>query len=306
MASFFSWLDRFFNPRSPTPKKSSRKIIHKKKSTKKRTIVYSKKTPLIKTKPKTPLTPPKKSPKIIHTGQECVKLLQQFVKAPPTSVEFDLDELVEEKCVFTVPKVLVRMTSIHNPLHWYYLFGYRNGSWQELGGKKSTKTLVRRTDLTPDEIIKYLCQALLETNGEVRLEVDVSFKETSKKCDNIEWDPDTDDAIVKQTKLGHKNANILLFNNESSYDGNLFECTTAELKYIYDFHRNKQISIWDEKELQFQEGATRKERTGDEYKKWVVEVPSLNVEEEEEDNNEEESSLERRTRSYLRKQGLVK
>ena len=215
-----------------------------------------------------------------HTSLSCIKKIMMYTSHPPHTIRFDEPRLNKKNCIFDVTKVLVRINSLTDPLEWDYLFVYRaipstqydennndndndnrSWAWTCAGGEKATADLVRQTFITPKQVATYLCQALEERKEMARLEVDINFKERQKGCDYVYWHSDTDDFIVDQTKMGHSNPSIIHFDARSSYLGDVFECSTVELKYIFDFHQNKQISIWDKEELMFQEKArSRKER----------------------------------------------
>lgn len=198
----------------------------------------------------------------IDSGETCKDFIWKFVSQPPVSLHFKIKPLKD--CLFDITKVMVRINSTTDPLEWDHLFIYRHGKWTESGGLKATKTMVRETSIPPDKIWKYICQSLIDRHKQARLEIDITFKEQkgAKNCDYVNWDPDTDDMIVSRTRLNSGFNNIIEFDSDSSYPGHVFECSTTELKYIFDFEQNKQISIWDKDELNFQESGKFLKKSG--------------------------------------------
>ena len=189
------------------------------------------------------------------SGEQCVQFIQKFTAHPPRKVYFRVPAI--RNCGFDVPKVMVRVASLTDPLNWDVVFVYRNGVWHIVGGRKITASMTRKL-FSPSQVARMLCQALVARKGQARLEVDLSFRSDNPQCDYVEWDYDTDRAVIDGTRMGVRYSVLDLAG--STFPHQLFECTGTELKFIYDFSKQKRISIWDPRELAFQESATLKPR----------------------------------------------
>ena len=188
------------------------------------------------------------------SGQQCINFISNFTSKPPQEVFFLIPSL--RKCRFYLPKILVRVTSLTNPLDWDGVFTYRKKQWHAIGGNKIKPAMTRKV-LSPSEVATWICQALVNRKGKARLEVDISIGSEDPKCDYTEWDTSTDLAVVRGTRMSYtvQNPTILYFNQSTTFPASMFECTSTELKFIYDFSTQKRISIWDPKEIKFQESA---------------------------------------------------
>lgn len=194
----------------------------------------------------------------LSSGTQCVEFIQQFTSRPPHELFFLIPSL--RKCRFDVTKIMVRITSHTNPLDWDILFVYRKRQWHAVGGKTLTASMTRKV-FTPQQVAAVLCKALIARKGKARLEVDVSFDSEDPKCDYVEWDTDTDLAVTRGTRMGNTST-VLYWGKNTSFPAQAFECTSTELKFIYDFSTQKRISAWDPKELRFQESGQYQRRYG--------------------------------------------
>jgi hypothetical protein len=192
----------------------------------------------------------------LKNGSGCVEFIKKFTSTPPNEVYFYVPAL--KKCRFNVTKVMVRIASITDPLDWEVVYVYRKRQWHMVGGRQM-KPSMARSIFTPIQVAAGLCNALVDRKGRARLEVDISFEEEDSKCDYVNWDLETDLAVVRGTRMGTK-SNVLYLGRTTTFPHNMFECTSTELKFIYDFSTQQRISIWDPKEIRFQESVKYKRR----------------------------------------------
>jgi hypothetical protein len=198
----------------------------------------------------------------VNSGKQCIQLLRKFVENIPREVYFGAKGL--EDCKFEITKVLMRMNSNQNARKYDYQFvfqpldsnetKYQTGKWWLLGGQKA-KTADEMKTFWPNEVIQYLCSSLVRANGDARLEVEISIKNTHNtgKCHPLMWKDGIDDEMQSLTRESNKN-NRTGIRFDTSYPAQLFEFQLPNtLRYTFDFKRNKQISIWNHDELTFQE-----------------------------------------------------
>lgn len=190
------------------------------------------------------------------SGTQCVEFIQNFTSKPPSLVFFYVPTL--NKCRFDVTKIMVRIASVSNPLDWDIVFVYRKNQWHVIGGTRVTAPMTRKV-FSPSEVAGVLCKALLSRKGKARLEVDISFDSEDPKCDYVEWDTNTDLAVTRGTRMGNKSP-VLYLGRNTTFPAHMFECDSTTLKFIYDFSTQKRISIWDPKEIRFQESAQYQRR----------------------------------------------
>ena len=200
------------------------------------------------------------SSKSLKTGTQCIEMFESFVNIPPKTVRFLDPELTQRKCIYDVSKVMIRMCSIDDPLDWDHAFVFRNNAWHFAGGRsgralRSSRSL-RSKRFSSQEILQMLCQSLVNFRGKARMEIDINIQERDKKCDYVNWELSTDLFIKRNTTLNHEQ-NIIVFDSHTTFPSEVFECSTVELKYIYDFNKNHQVSIWNESEIRFQERGHR-------------------------------------------------
>jgi hypothetical protein len=190
------------------------------------------------------------------SGTQCVEFIQHFVSKPPNLVFFYVPAL--NKCRFSVTKVIVRVASVANPMDWDVVFVYRKNQWHVVGGNRITAPMIRKI-FSPSEVTAVLCKALLSRKGKARLEVDISFDSEDPKCDYVEWDTNTTLNVTRGTRMGNKST-VLYLGRNTTFPANMFECDSTTLKFIYDFSTQRRISIWDPKEIRFQERAQYQRR----------------------------------------------
>ena len=202
-------------------------------------------------------------------GKRCIRLMKRFVENPPNEVFLGAKGL--ETCNFEITKILLRMNSIQNARLYDYQFvfqpfndqvsKYETGKWWLLGGTKAKRVDEMKTFL-PSEVLQYLCSSLVKSQGNARLEVEISLKnvDNTAVCNPVMWKDGIDDEMQSLTRAKshlspsgiRKRQQVIQFN--TPYPAELFEFQLPNtLRYIFDFSRNKQISIWDNEELTFQE-----------------------------------------------------
>lgn len=186
------------------------------------------------------------------SGSQCIAFLLPWVARPPRTLRFDVPSL--RQCTFLPTKVMLRIVSVTDPLAWDCVLVYRKNRWQVAGGTHVKAAWTRKPSLTTVEVVTLLCESLIHRKGRARLEVDLTFDAKSDGCDYIDWDVDTDLAVKRTTTLKAPR-HSLRFDAQSTFPADRFECTTTELKFVFDFARQRQVSIWEEEELRFQERA---------------------------------------------------
>jgi hypothetical protein len=228
----------------------------------------------------------------VQSGKQCISMVRKFVERPPSMLKLHTPILNPLHCMYDITKILIRINSTEQANVYDYMFVYLppadgdedhpDGRWHLLNGKAMTRDETDRDDWTPVDLIRYLCSSIVTRQGRARLEVEVTFKpyfdpyadprsQQSKKmaCHPLTWkestvdEPGVDDELTSLTRhkpnLRPETKEAIEFlpdknNRPSSYPGHLFEFQLPNvLRYTYDFARNRQISLWEEEEMQFQE-----------------------------------------------------
>jgi hypothetical protein len=164
-----------------------------------------------------------------------------FLKTPPRIFRLHSRKLYHVD--FFVTKISVKITSITDPADWDVNCVYvtstdssSNSRWTVI-----TSNMTTTLDCDSNQVAHVLCDAIVLKKAQVRFEVDIQFMSTLDEYNVQHWGA--------ETKAGLKKAKIQFEN--SSFNSSLFECTGDRLRYIYDFSKERRISISDPEEIKF-------------------------------------------------------
>lgn len=164
-----------------------------------------------------------------------------FLKTPPRI--FRLQSRKFYHVDFFVTSISVKITSVINPADWDVNCVYVTSTDSSPNSRWTVIPINMTTTLDCDsnQVAHVLCDAIVLKKAQVRFEVDIRFMSTLDEYNIDRWDD--------ETKTGLKKAKVQFEN--SSFNSSLFECTGDRLRYIYDFSKERRISIWDADEIKF-------------------------------------------------------